>query len=445
MVCDNMTQSTSSPTPVSNTGFDSRNFQLVGTNTQLEVHVDWLQGTCKPVNDAFAHELVYAVCRALKDEPVFEYNQGSYVGKQWQHRGHSVKGVRWWWDSPGENQHSHLLLSLPGAVCSSVDVKVVWELSKFLYDCFQFKMTRLDVAIDDFSKRLRFEELLRASREGAFARVRQVVPHFACLRRRTIKGWTFDVGSKQSDSYAVIYDKEVESKGKIKSVRYEARFKDEFAHTLWLDWLSIHEDEFESVSPGFLAGKAIGIVEFVERPPSEKNVVRMKRLPWWESYVAAVGSHLRHSVKKPDTTFERAKQWVERQVFGTLAVLRKVLGVHEYRRWHDEGLAKAEANFTMEQKSKIMMWTDDESSVCRVSFGAAEIIDEEGQKWAWVWYPSKLESEWRIARFYGAVDGEARVRFSGESSKSVPVGWIHLGKDKPSFKILSGCRVDKMQ
>jgi hypothetical protein len=336
-------------------------------------------------------------------------------------------------------------LSLPGTVCSSVDVKVIWDLSLFLNEVFQFKVTRIDIAVDDYKKRLDFEELLTASREGMFARVRQVVPHFACLRRKRMKGWTFDVGSKQSDSYGVIYDKETESDGRIKSVRFEGRFKDEVAHDLWLQWLSISCDEFENLSPQFLAGKAIGIVEFVERLPKEKNISRMRRLPWWENYVAAVGSHLRHSVEKPDTTFERAKQWVERQVFGTLAVLRKVLGVHEYRRWHDEGLARAEANFTMEQKSKIMMWTDDESSVCRVSFGAAEIIDEEGQKWAWVWYPSQLESEWRIARFYGAVDGEARVRFSGESSKVVPVSWIHLGKDKPTWEIGFGCRVGKIQ
>jgi hypothetical protein len=260
-----------------------------------------------------------------------------------------------------------------------------------------------------------------------------------------MKGWTFDVGSKQSDSYGVIYDKETESDGRIKSVRFEGRFKDEVSHDLWLQWLSIPPDNFEDLSPQFLAGKAIGIVEFVERLPKEKNVARMKRLPWWAGFVDAVGAHLRHSVKKEDSTLERAKRWVEKQVVGTLAILRKVLGVHEYRRMHDELLARAEAGFTMEQQAKIVMWSNEQSDVQQKKTGAADIVDEEGQKWAWVWFPSRLENEWRIARFYGSVDGEARVRFSGESSKVVPVSWIHLGKDKPTWEIGFGRRVGKMQ
>jgi len=432
MVCNDMLQVVPPPTPVSNTGFDS-NFQTLSPISQLQVHVDWLQGTCKPLNDVFVEELIGSVCRALGDQPVYEWNQGSYVGKQWQHRGHSVKGLRFWWDSPGETQNSHLLLSLPGSICSSVEVEVIWNLSRFLNDVFAFKVTRIDLALDDYSKRLEFENLLTASREGLFARVRQLVPHFACLRNRRMKGWTFDVGSKQSDSYGVIYDKETESDGRIKSVRFEGRFKDEVAHALWLQWLSIPDESFQELSPQFLAGKTIGIVEFCERLPKEKNVSRMKRLPWWESFVAAVGSHLRHSVKKEDSTLDRAKRWVERQVTGTLAILRKVLGIHEYRRLHDEWLAAAEANFTMEQQAKIVMWSDEQSNVMQKSSGAADVIDEEGQKWAWAWYPSKLQSEWRVARFYGAIDGEARVRFSGESTKAVTVGWIHLGATKPTW------------
>jgi hypothetical protein len=421
-------------TPLSITGSDSRRFQAVGVNTQLQVHVDWLQGTCRLMNDDFVHELVAVVMRMLGDTPVWEPNQGSYVGKQWQHRGHSIKGVRWWWDSPGQSQHSHVMLSIPGSVCSGVDVRVIWELSKFLDEVFKFKVTRLDIALDDYRKRLSFDQLMAATQVGNFARVKKITPIANYHRNGELKGWGFDVGSKQSDCYMVIYEKEVESKGRIKSIRCEGRFKDEVGHELWKEWLAIPAEQFEGVSPTFLAAKVIGIVEFVERHEGVKNICRMRRLPWWEGFVNAVGGRLGHSIKKPDSTLDRARQWWKRQVAPTLAVLRKVLGIHGYRRLHDEYLAEAEAKFSAGHEAKIMLWSEQQSDVSRRSHGAAEIIDEDGQKWAWVWYQSKMVNEWRIARLYDVLGDAARVRFSGESPREITKGFIHLGAKKPTWQ-----------
>jgi hypothetical protein len=127
-------------------------------------------------------------------------------------------------------------------------------------------------------------------------------------------------------------------------------------------------------------------------------------------------------------------RWVERQVFGSLAALRKVLGIHRYRAWHDEKLTEKESLFTAEHQAKIMIWSDEKSSVGQQTSGIAETVDEDGQKWAWVWYSSRLLNEWRMARFFCTDGAEARIRFSGESSRSVPVGYLHLGKDKPTWE-----------
>lgn len=421
-------------TPVSNTGSECSNFQVVGKDTHLAVHVDWLQGTCHPLTDDWALELIGVVMRALNDHPVWEWDSGSFKGKQWQHRGFSVKGVRWWFDSCKDGQTAHLLLSLPGQVCSSVDVRVIRDLSIFLREVFAFKVTRLDIALDDFGKRLTFDQLMSATQKEDFAVIRSMTPIFTKRRSRGLTGWTFQLGSRSSDKCGRIYEKEMESDGESSSIRFEAEFHDEMAHSVWLEWISIEDEYFEDVSPSYLAGKVVGIAEFVDRSGSKRHIKKMKRLPWWEVFLADVGVHLRHSIKRASTSLKRAMKWVEKQVFPSLAALRKVLGIHEYRRWHDEQLAEKEANFSLEQRAKIMLWSEEKSSVGQQMSGAAEIVDEDGQKWAWVWYQSKLGSEWRVSRFYSSHGGEARVRFSGESSRTVPVGWIHLGKDKPTWQ-----------
>ncbi len=423
----------SSPTPVSNTGLDCQNFQSLGTNTHLSTHIDWLQGTCRPINLDWLQELVQAVMRALNDQPVWEYEQGSFKGKQWQHRGFSVKGVRWWFDTPAEGC-AHLLLSVPGEVCSSVEVRVIRDLSRFLYDVFNFKVTRLDVAIDDFRKRLSFDELMSATIAGNFALVRKITPIFTRSKTNGIDGWTFRCGSRSSDKHCRIYEKELESKGKLRSIRFEAEFHDEVAHDIWSDWLSISDEDFDVLSPSFLSGITVGVVEFVDRSLSPKHIMRMRRLPWWEGFVDAVGAHIRHSLPREITSLDRAMRWVERQVFGTLAILRKVLGIHRYRAWHDEKLAEKDSILNEERRAKIKIWSKEKSSVGQQTTGVAETVDEDGQKWAWVWYSSRLLNEWRMARFFSTDGTEARVRFSGESTQAVPVGYLHLGKDKPTWE-----------
>jgi hypothetical protein len=147
-------------------------------------------------------------------------------------------------------------------------------------------------------------------------------------------------------------------------------------------------------------------------------------------------------VPRPDTSFEKKKKWLERAVFGSVAVIRKVMGIFEFNKWSQEELAKAEEKFTDEQCQQISLWSQQKSNVLQQSDGVAEIVDEDGQKWAWVWHKNGLDSCWMIARYFGCNDdGEARIRFSGESARTVLQRLVHLGKDKPSWLPMFGTRL----
>lgn len=432
---------------LSNTEPDSQpalNAQTVGINTQLEVSVDWLQFTCKPVDDVHVQEVVKAVCAALEDRPVFYRDKGSFMGKQWQHRGHSIKGMKFWFDSPSEKSpHAHLLISLSGQVLAAMSAADIWGLCRFLIDVHKVKFTRVDVALDDYAKSIRYEDIRDAAIAGNYAYVKQIEPRMTYERDGNLnRKFTINIGSPQSDKYGRFYNKGRESDGVIDSYRLEMEIKDEVAHALVVEWLGIPEECFEELSPSFLAGKVVGLVDFVYRQKigfaKQKNITRMKRYWWWESFLKRVGCMLRHSVPRPDTSFEKKKKWVERSVFPSMAVIRKVMGIFEFNKWGQEELAKAEAKFTDEQREQISLWSNRSSNVLQQIDGTSEIVDEEGQKWAWVWHKNGLESCWMIARYFGDDGQEARVRFSGESPRTVLRRWIHLGREKPNWLPMFG-------
>jgi hypothetical protein len=435
----------------SNTEPDSQtisSFQTVNLDTQLQVGIDWLQFTCKPVDDVRVEEVVKAVCMALDDRPVFYRDKGSFMGKQWQHRGHSIKGMKFWYDSPSEDSpHAHVLISLTGKVFKALPVAKTWELCRFLLEVHQVKFTRVDVALDDYAKSIRYSDIADAAMAGNYAYVKQISPYITHERDGNLdKAFTILIGSPQSDKHLCFYNKNRESNGEINSYRLEMRTRDEAAHQLIDEWLQIPSDSFEDISPSFLAGKILGMVDFVYRQKigfaKQKNITRMKRYWWWESLVTRVGCTLRHSVPRPDTSFEKKKKWIERSVFGSVAVIRKVMGLFEFNKWTQEELAKAEEKFTDEQCQQISLWSQQKSNILQQSDGVAEIVDEEGQKWAWVWHKNGLDSCWMIARYFGCNDdGEARIRFSGESARTVLQRLVHLGKDKPSWLPMFGARL----
>jgi DNA relaxase NicK len=421
---------------------------MVGINTQLQVGIDWLQFTCKPVDDVHVEEVVKAVCMVLEDRPVFFRDKSTFMGKQWQHRGHSIKGMKFWYDSPSENSpHAHLLISLTGEVLGGLSVAKTWELCRFLIEVHQVKFTRVDIALDDYAKSVKYADVADAAMAGNYAYVKQISPYITHERDATLdKAFTVYIGSTQSDKFVRFYNKDRESNGEINSYRWEMETKDESAHKLITDWLEIPDDGFEELSPCFLAGKILGIVSFVYRKKigfaKQKNITRLERYEWWKSFVNSVGGALRHSVPRPDTSFEKKKKWLERAVFGSVAVIRKVMGIFEFNKWSQEELAKAEEKFTDEQCQQISLWSQQKSNILQQSDGVAEIVDEEGQKWAWVWHKNGLDSCWMIARYFGCNDdGEARVRFSGESARTVLQRLVHLGKDKPSWFPTFGARL----
>lgn len=340
----------SSLTPSSNTGLNS---QKVGSD--LCVKVDWLQGTFRFTEESTFQEVVRTVVNFLDDKVVWEPGKGRFLGIHWANTAYSVKGMRCYYNLPTkEKPRGHCLLSLPGSALANLSVLAIKQLTSALVRVWKLKVTRFDIALDDYSKSIEYQVMADALEAKQYARFQD----FDLIRNggksKKKKGFTIYLGSRKSDRKLRFYDKGAESRGQIDSYRLELEAHNEVAQKAVAGWLKI-DSNFDELSPKYLASLVVGNVEFVERG-KDKNVPRMKRLEWWEALVKRVGSSVRHSIQQVPTNLDKAMGWVHRAVSPTLAVLQEVMGLMEFREYLDVKLANARLKFSEGHLAKIHTW-----------------------------------------------------------------------------------------
>jgi hypothetical protein len=308
----------SEQTPSSNTGLNSQNLAKT-PDWDLTVTVDWFQGTLKPYTREHHKELVDFIECGLVDKVKDEVGEGGFLGKKWANRAISARGAVLYYNFPGENgdAHGHALVSFPGSALANMVPGDVRQLISKLVNEFGVKPTRFDVAIDDYSKQISYEQVVAAIEANNYARFKKgsYTRNFGSEKN----GFTVYCGTSSSDRMLRFYDKNAKSDGQIDSYRWEVQLRDEIAAKSVAGWLS----EDEVLSPQYLGALVVGTVEFVERS-TEKNVPRMVELSWWKAFKEAVGRSIRHSVQKVATTLAKARKWINKSVAPTLAVMKRV-------------------------------------------------------------------------------------------------------------------------
>jgi DNA relaxase NicK len=212
-----------------------------------------------------------------------------------------------------------------------------------------FKVTRLDIALDDYTKSISFLQV-----RNAIAKKFRVHFEEAEVLENYGKwgGFTIAMGSKHSDIRLIFYNKAAESRGVIDSHRFEARFRDERAKAAFEDWLSAPEELEASV----LAGLVLGVVNFVKRDGKEKNISRLPELRWWKRFKEAVGACIRHSYQKLPTTLKRCKSWIQDDVIRNLALICQTIGVDRFLNWFLKELKMAPQRYNEQHKIRREVW-----------------------------------------------------------------------------------------
>ena len=174
------------------------------------------------------------------------------------------------------------------------------------------KCTRLDGAIDCTRDLLTMELVHRAAADQQVVGFRRYDP------RRVVRDMnTGELDQDQanfgrrgrdgSGRYVRIYDKGLETDGKLDFIRVEAEFAGGLAGEVFELLCSTSDDaEFDRL----LARLAVGAIDFADRAGAHNHRDRFKRLGWWEKIVELAGD-ARVRVERVKPTLERSVEWVK--------------------------------------------------------------------------------------------------------------------------------------
>jgi len=293
---------------------------------QKTLSVDWLQGT-------FPHDRVDSLVDLLKvllgedgermEHGQYRYNRSvSWVGC----------GVRVLFDNDDARARDihggRAAVVLPGGALGGLDAVALQSMLKTLVSDYWFKATRVDLAWDDYTRRITPSDVCVEADKGNYSRFRSHRHILERSRGGEVTGDTVYFGARGKNGggrFLRCYDKGLESDGRINAIRWECEFsKEKAAQVVFALYQTESLEEFCAVIGAYVGG----CVDFVERR-TEGKLRGAERLEWWQGIVDSLGeSRLRN--ERRVRSVEGTRKWVRAAVFPSLKVLREALGSVEW-------------------------------------------------------------------------------------------------------------------
>ena len=279
-------------------------------------------------------------------------------------------GVNIFYDSSEErsaNLHGYKsLLQFTGTALSFLTAYELMDLITDLFQKFAFNCSRIDPFFDDMTKRIRPQDLDLIAKQGnvsGFRKARYCSGDYEIGKPDTINGEGMYFGSRGkngSGKFLRVYDKELETRGRIKSIRWEPELTKGFAEKAFMELYKVAGDiERFTATIGGLVG---GCICFVNRTskPKEKNIPRLGVLPFWIEICEELGV-VRLKNPQKVSTIETSIGWVERSVASPLVKIRKALGPEKFFSWLFDQMDEKESCMTLKQRIEIEAYWNNNS------------------------------------------------------------------------------------
>lgn len=315
----------STQTLVSNTGSNSQ--------PDFQVAIDWLDITFSNLDGADnARQIVKDFEELTTDQIDFNPSQSTFNGHQWDGCGRGVKGTLLWYqarrsDAEGHPLPAKLKIALSGSVLAQTDVKTLAFYVTDIASHFQPECSRIDIALDDLKKFIKMGRIADAMHSGDYFNT-SYTAEIVSGNRGEPKGTTLYFGAPSSDKRLCIYDKTIESKGKLDANRWEARYRRKAANQVFHVWVQFERDAPESV-PRLLQNYVLGLVDFRNRDGNDPNRARCEPLRWYSDLCRVLRAKpARVTVKAVVQTIQKSIDWTIKAVAPTLFTLKAALGDH---------------------------------------------------------------------------------------------------------------------
>lgn len=184
---------------------------------------------------------------------------------------------------------------------------------------------RIDLALDDRFNLLSFSEIEKTIESGSCVTNFQTfdVRRPRCTKSLDLKGRSIEWGSRQSDRFLVLYDKQMEriNAGDYDSghwLRFEGRWFKRAAMNLAV------ELALNGLSSG--GGLLRGLIDF--RDNSDENKSRCLPLSWWSVFTDNL-EIIKTGIKKLPKTIQDKCDWIQKQLCKPLGQVAAIIGVDQ--------------------------------------------------------------------------------------------------------------------
>ncbi|WP_197278753.1 replication initiation factor domain-containing protein, partial [Pseudanabaena sp. 'Roaring Creek'] len=174
----------------------------------------------------------------------------------------------------------------------------------------QTRFTRIDLAVDDYSKSLKPQYFKTAYQQRQHQGFRKMsfIENFESSEEE--QGFTVYMGRRNGNKLTRFYNKSAESHGEIDAYRLEVEYKDDYTKNL-IEYLLSAEN-----FPKAIANLVTSAIDFRDEEDMQ--------LLWWNAFLTRLEAEpvdLHCQRAKP--TIEASMQWIEHQVETTLATVQE--------------------------------------------------------------------------------------------------------------------------
>ena len=283
----------------------------------ISVRPDYYQGTACFDSQLDCFQFLDSICSLLPIGDSWSFCDYSlFCGERFTNAFRSVRGklfggIRF----DKETSKYKILVQIPGSYWSQLESDKYHELLNLSLS-IGFNITRFDICLDDYSKRVSFDEVKQFGESGHYRLVR----YYQLTESTMIRGYPpiptcyFGKGEK----LVRFYDAEVVHG--ISAHRWELQLRNDHARSAVNDYL---------VDPHCLPEFITGAVDFgIESSGYWSSFVRAN---WWESLRSEAGGFRKINLEPFQPCFERSLAWLYNQVAPTLAIASYGYGSQEFQ------------------------------------------------------------------------------------------------------------------
>lgn len=302
---------------------------------EQSIGVDWLAGTV-PFE---RFDLLLSYLRSITglDPDIRNYGFHRYQATAlWE-----AFGIKVCWDLDEDRRREHrnrIFLEVTGSGLRCFPAASLYQFFRDLSTKFYFKSTRLDLCFDDYEKTIGPEEVLEHAKNGSVVGYRVFEDDFKYNNKGELQGGTVYFGLRGkngSGKFTKCYEKELESKGEVKSIRWEVQFSKAKANEIFFN-LAMAQDltDFATQIALFIGGS----IDFIERNGRRRDP--RDRLAFWEQILHHLGAAKLRSAQ-PNKSIDTSMGWIETSVSPSLEKIRRAIGDDHYYEWLQNQLENA--------------------------------------------------------------------------------------------------------